>query len=69
MDCQSLEIVNIEEGRQPVENFITFKLSFIDRAAKDVKDHELKKRTERSRFLKAGGKWLYIDSPDLEDGK
>ena len=69
MDCQNLEIVKVEEGRLPVETFITFKLAFIDRAAKDAKDHELKKRTERSRFLKSGGKWLYIDSPDLEDEK
>jgi len=69
MDCQALEIVKVEEGRAPAESFITFKLSFVDRANKDPKDHELKRRTERSRFLRAGGKWLYIDSPVLEDEK
>lgn len=59
MECVNLSILGQKEGRAPEEYFIEFKLNYRDRS---LKGEEILTRKERSRFLKAGGKWFYMDS-------
>jgi SEC-C motif-containing protein len=59
MECVELKIGSQKEGRAPEEYFIEFNLLYRDRA---LEGDKILNRKERSRFLKAGGKWFYMDS-------
>ena len=59
MDCRSLEVIKTEPGRADAEVYITFKFTFVNRGTKNT---DLKTRTEKSRFLKVAGQWLYMES-------
>ncbi|KAG1664315.1 hypothetical protein FOA52_005713 [Chlamydomonas sp. UWO 241] len=64
MDLQKLQLFKEEPGKAPEEVFITFQIDFYDAQGAHTKGSkgDLTVRTEKSRFLKANGKWLFIDS-------
>ena len=66
MDCRSLEVIKTEPGRADAEVYITFKFTFVNRGTKNT---DLKTRTEKSRFLKVAGQWLYMESDKFTETK